>query len=78
MLTERQRAHYEAFGFLFFRELFSPDEMAAIGEEADRLWQEDSPASPASNAPIREASTPRNSSKCLPRCRGSLRTTAST
>ena len=42
MLTERQRAHYEAFGFLFLRELFSPDEMSAIGEEADRIWEEES------------------------------------
>ena len=42
MLTERQRAHYEAFGFLFQRELFSADEMSVIGEEADRIWQEES------------------------------------
>ena len=42
MLTERQRAHYEAFGFLFLRELFSADEMSAIGKEADRIWEEES------------------------------------
>ena len=42
MLTERQKAHYEAFGFLFQRELFSADEMSSIAEEADRLWQEES------------------------------------
>ena len=42
MLTERQRAHYEAFGFLFLRELFSSDEMSAIGHEADRIWEEES------------------------------------
>ena len=42
MLTDRQIAHYEAFGFLFLRELFSSDEMSAIGDEADRIWEEES------------------------------------
>ncbi len=38
MVTERQQAHYETFGFLFFKGLFSAEEMSEIGEQADRIW----------------------------------------
>jgi len=41
MLTEEQLAHFETFGFILFRQLFSAAEMAAFTEQANELWQED-------------------------------------
>lgn len=37
MLTEQEIAHFETFGFLVLRQLFSPEEMAAMMEETDAL-----------------------------------------
>ncbi|RIK42097.1 MAG: hypothetical protein DCC55_09765 [Chloroflexi bacterium] len=39
MLTPQQLAHFEIFGFLCLRQLFSPAEIAAIRQEAETIWQ---------------------------------------
>ena len=41
MLTPGQIAHFETFGFLVQRQLFTPDETAAIKREATENFQED-------------------------------------
>ena len=41
MLTAKQIAHFETFGFLLLRQLFSSAEMDGITREAEALWQED-------------------------------------
>jgi hypothetical protein len=39
MLTPQQLAHFDTFGFLLLRQLFSGDEIAAIRQEAEMIWQ---------------------------------------
>lgn len=41
MLTDRQRAHFDVFGFLVFRQAFSPEETARISSTFDRVLEED-------------------------------------
>lgn len=41
MLSQQQRDRFDAFGFLFFKRVFSDEEIVGINEEADRLWAED-------------------------------------
>ena len=42
MLTEQQVSHFNTFGFLIFRQLFSPDELKTISAEFEHplpsLW----------------------------------------
>ena len=46
MLTEQHKSYFDAFGFLFFRELFSPNEMEAITREANELLEADRQGQP--------------------------------
>ncbi len=39
MLTPQQLAHFDTFGFLLLRQLFTADEMAAIHQAAEASWQ---------------------------------------
>ena len=39
MLTPQQIAHFETFGFLLLRQLFTADEMATIHQAAEASWQ---------------------------------------
>ena len=41
MLTDQQRAFFEAFGFLQLKQVFPPDEIALLTAEADRVWADD-------------------------------------
>lgn len=41
MLTAAQRAHFDTFGFLVFRQRFTTKEIASISREADRIWAEE-------------------------------------
>ncbi|MSP14078.1 MAG: hypothetical protein EXR62_14125 [Chloroflexi bacterium] len=41
MLTPQQIAHFDAFGFIFLRQAFSPQEIDEIIRVAEGLWQED-------------------------------------
>ena len=41
MLTPAQVAHYETFGFLLLRRIFTAAEMADITREANEVWRED-------------------------------------
>ncbi len=41
MLTQEQLNHFEVFGFLVWREAFSPDEIAAISQQFDHALSED-------------------------------------
>ncbi len=40
MLTPEQIAHFETFGFLFMRQVFSSEEIEKITLEAEILWEE--------------------------------------
>ena len=40
MLTTQQKAHFETFGFLVLRQLFSPEEAANIKQEATEIFDE--------------------------------------
>jgi ectoine hydroxylase-related dioxygenase (phytanoyl-CoA dioxygenase family) len=46
MLTEPQRSHYETFGFLALRQVFSPDEIQAISSAFDEVMLEDREGKP--------------------------------
>jgi hypothetical protein len=41
MLTPQQSAHFDTFGFAFFRQAFSPLEMATITSAAEEIWRSD-------------------------------------
>ena len=41
MLTQGQIAHFETFGFLVLRHLFTPEEAATMREEAEDIFRED-------------------------------------
>ena len=41
MLTEEQKAHFEAFGFLVLRQVLRRDEIATILREATEILDED-------------------------------------
>ena len=41
MLTPGQIAHFETFGFLVLRQLFTPDEVAIMSREAGEIFEED-------------------------------------
>ena len=40
MLTPGQIAHFETFGFLVLRQLFTPEEAAIIKKEAEGIFDE--------------------------------------
>ena len=40
MLTQQQVAHFNTFGFLFFRQAFSAEEMAGFTRAAEEIWEE--------------------------------------
>ena len=40
MLSDQQKAHFEAFGFVILRNVFSADEMATIKRESDEIFSE--------------------------------------
>ena len=40
MITAEQKAYFDTFGFIHLRQQFSPEEMEAVTNEADRLWEE--------------------------------------
>ena len=40
MLTAQQLAHYNTFGYLFLRQAFSPEEMAAFIRVVEEFWKE--------------------------------------
>ena len=46
MLTQDQKAYFEAFGFLTVRQAFSPDEVEEIIGESERLWEADRGGAP--------------------------------
>ena len=46
MLTPGQIAHYETFGFLLLRRIFTATEMADITCEANEIWQDDNERQP--------------------------------
>ena len=46
MLTTEQKSHFDTFGFIIIRELFSPDEMTAISREFDNVLDEDRKGQP--------------------------------
>ena len=41
MLTPRRRPHFETFGFLVLRQLFTREEAATMREEAEDIFKED-------------------------------------
>lgn len=41
MLTSQQLAHFDTFGFLWLRQLFTPDEIIAMRQAAEQIWQEE-------------------------------------
>ena len=41
MLTAEQKAHWDTFGFLMLRQMFSPDEMRTIREAVTDVIQRD-------------------------------------
>ena len=46
MLTQDQKAHFEAFGFLTVTQVLSPDEVQEIVAESERLWEADRGGAP--------------------------------
>lgn len=50
MITAEQIAHYETFGFLILRQLFTPEEATIMREEADDIFAEDRDGKPFSGA----------------------------
>jgi len=44
-LTDDQKSFFDEFGFLVFRQLFSPEEMEVIGREAQATFDEIYPQS---------------------------------
>ena len=49
MLTPAQVAHYETFGFLLLRRIFTPAEIANITCEANQIWRDDLERQPDEN-----------------------------
>ena len=49
MLTPAQIAHFETFGFLLLRRIFTPAEMATITCEANQIWRDDLERQPDEN-----------------------------
>ena len=47
MLSTEQKAHYQTFGFVALRRLFTPEEMSVIKLEADEIFEEDRAGQPA-------------------------------
>ena len=41
MITEEQKAYFHTFGFIRLPRQFSTEEMQAISQEVDALWEED-------------------------------------
>ena len=50
MLTKQQKAHFETFGFLVFKGLYTPDEVVKISAEADSIFEEDRGGQPFDGA----------------------------
>ena len=50
MLTKQQRAHFDTFGFLVFKGLYTPDEVEKISAEADSILDEDRGGKPFDGA----------------------------
>ena len=46
MLTKQQRQHFELFGFLVLRQLFSPDELGIIIRDFEAAMLEDRDGKP--------------------------------
>ena len=46
-MTETDIAHFDTFGFLFYRQLLSPEEVAAIQQAAEFVWTEELGQAPA-------------------------------
>ena len=46
MLTKQQQQHFEVFGFVVLRQLFSPDEMAIIIRDFETAMLEDRDGKP--------------------------------
>ena len=46
MLTEQQHRFFDAFGYLHFKQVFSPVEISDLTREADRIWKEDAAQHP--------------------------------
>ena len=40
MITAEQKAYFHTFGFIHLPKQFSAEEMKAVTDEADRLWEE--------------------------------------
>ena len=49
MLTPAQIAHFEIFGFLLLRRIFTPAEIANITCEANQIWRDDLERQPDEN-----------------------------
>ena len=47
MLSTEQKAHYQTFGFVALRRIFTPEEMSVIKLEADEIFEEDRAGQPA-------------------------------
>jgi hypothetical protein len=43
MLTKEQLAYFDTFGFLFLRQAFSADQMAALISAAEQVWEANPP-----------------------------------
>ena len=56
MLTPEQKAHFQTFGFVVLRQLFTRDEMSVIKRESDEIFDEVRGGSPCSGQ--REAVQP--------------------
>ena len=54
MLTPGQIAHFETFGFLVLRQLFTPDEMSIMRREAGEIFAEDRGSTPGAEAETQE------------------------
>ena len=50
MLTRRQKAHFETFGFLVFKGLYTPEEIETISAESDSILDEDRGGEPFDGA----------------------------
>jgi len=46
VLTEQQHRFFDAFGYLHFKQVFSPVEISDLTREADRIWKEDAAQHP--------------------------------
>ena len=57
MLTPGQIDHFETFGFLVLRQLFTPDEMSIMRREAEEIFEEDRGGTTAAEAETQDIVT---------------------